>query len=106
MNLLYTARSLPIDAAQGCVNVTRRFTDQLGFDAENLDSSMEQLSRGQQQKVAIARAFLTSPRLKYCWTLTRPRVWIPNQEERGCRISSTDCASSRMLTLILTTHRI
>lgn len=35
--------------------------EQLGLDADRYGCPMEELSRGQQQKVAIARALLTSP---------------------------------------------
>ena len=65
-NLLYTARLYAIDEDQG-MRKAREILDQLGFDAENLDSSMEQLSRGQQQKVAMKQGHSLHRCDSCCW---------------------------------------
>ena len=99
-NLLYTARLYAIDAAQG-LRKAREILDQLGFDAENLDSSMEQLSRGQQQKVAIARAFLTSPRLVL---LDEPTTGLDPKSKKEVAAFINRLREQQDVTLILTTH--
>ncbi|TMD95365.1 MAG: ABC transporter ATP-binding protein [Chloroflexi bacterium] len=60
-NLLYAARLYGAvdDARARAESVLRR----LGLPGDAMDRPMKQLSRGQQQKVAIARSFLTSPSL-------------------------------------------
>src|SRR5438477_7096581 len=59
-NMLYAAR------LYGHVGVRPRVVEileGLGLPADVIDQPMKQLSRGQQQKVAIARSFLTAPSL-------------------------------------------
>ena len=59
-NLSYAARFYGMRA-----NETKRsipeILDRVGFPKDRLNDSMEHLSRGMQQKVALARALLTSP---------------------------------------------
>jgi ABC-2 type transport system ATP-binding protein len=61
-NLSYAARFYGIGPRQ-----TRRqipeILERVGFPVDRADSPMEDLSRGMQQKVALARALLTSPTL-------------------------------------------
>ena len=61
-NLSYAARWYGIGPRQ-----TRRqipeILERVGFPVDRADGSMEDLSRGMQQKVALARALLTSPTL-------------------------------------------
>jgi ABC-2 type transport system ATP-binding protein len=99
-NLLYTARLYAIDADQG-MRKAREILDQLGFDAQNLDSSMEQLSRGQQQKVAIARAFLTSPRLVL---LDEPTTGLDPKSKKEVAAFINRLREEQDITLFLTTH--
>jgi ribose transport system ATP-binding protein len=44
-------------------DVTRKFMEQLEVKAESIEQGIEQLSGGNQQKVAMARALATSPKL-------------------------------------------
>jgi ABC-2 type transport system ATP-binding protein len=99
-NLLYTARLYAIDAVQG-MQKARSILDELGFDAENLDSSMEQLSRGQQQKVAIARAFLTSPRLVL---LDEPTTGLDPKSKKEVAAFINRLREEQDIALLLTTH--
>jgi ABC-2 type transport system ATP-binding protein len=61
-NLSYAARFYGLGPRQ-----TRRqipeILERVGFPVDRADSPMEDLSRGMQQKVALARALLTSPTL-------------------------------------------
>jgi len=99
-NLLYTARLYAVNADQA-MGKARSILDELGFDAENLDSSMEQLSRGQQQKVAIARAFLTSPRLVL---LDEPTTGLDPKSKKEVAAFINRQRAEHDITLFLTTH--
>src|SRR5438132_5798482 len=62
-NMLYAARLY----GSGSGGTRRRVVDvlqRLGLPIDVIDQPMKQLSRGQQQKVAIARSFLTAPPLR------------------------------------------
>jgi ABC-2 type transport system ATP-binding protein len=61
-NMLYSAR-LYGSGGEGTRARVEATLDRLGLPLDTLDRPMKQLSRGQQQKVAIARSFLTSPSL-------------------------------------------
>jgi ABC-2 type transport system ATP-binding protein len=59
-NLSYAARFYGLGPAQTRVEIPR-ILERVGFPADRRSESMENLSRGMQQKVALARALLTSP---------------------------------------------
>jgi ABC-2 type transport system ATP-binding protein len=59
-NLSYAARFYGMGPAQTRVEIPR-ILERVGFPADRRGESMENLSRGMQQKVALARALLTSP---------------------------------------------
>src|SRR5918995_7123475 len=59
-NLSYAARLYGMDAKKAKVQVISILA-RLGVGEKRLDRPVEQMSRGMQQKVAIARALLTSP---------------------------------------------
>src|SRR5229473_2389815 len=61
-NMLYAARLYGRGAGGTRAKVVE-ILDRLGLPLDTLDQPMKQLSRGQQQKVAIARSFLTAPSL-------------------------------------------
>jgi ABC-2 type transport system ATP-binding protein len=61
-NMLYAAR-LYGSGAGGTRKRVLEILDRLGLPLDTIDQPMKQLSRGQQQKVAIARSFLTAPSL-------------------------------------------
>ena len=61
-NLLFAARLYGIDSGFARSD-TVRITERLGIARKRLGRPVEQLSRGMQQKIAIARALLTSPAL-------------------------------------------
>jgi ABC-2 type transport system ATP-binding protein len=61
-NMLYAAR-LYGGGAAGTRGRVMEILDRLGMPLDTIDQPMKQLSRGQQQKVAIARSFLTAPSL-------------------------------------------
>jgi ABC-2 type transport system ATP-binding protein len=59
-NLMYAARLYDVDAKHARSEIVR-IMGRLGIKQSRLGRPLEQMSRGMQQKVAIARAFLTSP---------------------------------------------
>ena len=59
-NLSYAARFYGMTPSQTRVAIPE-ILEQVGFPADRRNESMENLSRGMQQKVALARALLTSP---------------------------------------------
>jgi len=59
-NLSYAARFYGLGPAQTRVKIPE-ILERVGFPADRRNESMENLSRGMQQKVALARALLTSP---------------------------------------------
>jgi len=99
-NLLYTARLYGLEARAAMDRATEILAT-LGFDPTNLRSSMEQLSRGQQQKVAIARAFLTSPTLVL---LDEPTTGLDPKSRLEVAAFINDLRAKQEITLVLTTH--
>ena len=59
-NLSYAARFYGLGPSQTRTEIPR-ILERVGFPADRRGESMENLSRGMQQKVALARALLTSP---------------------------------------------
>ncbi|MAG45830.1 MAG: ABC transporter [Nanoarchaeota archaeon] len=61
-NLIYAARLYGLNKSEA-KEKTEDILTRLNFQMDKLNMPMQNLSRGQQQKVAIARAFLSSPML-------------------------------------------
>ena len=99
-NLLYTARLYDVDPAEA-IRKAGEILALLGFEREHLDNSMEQLSRGQQQKVAIARAFLTSPRLVL---LDEPTTGLDPKSKKDVETFIRQLREAQDITILLTTH--
>src|SRR5207248_6880412 len=99
-NLLYTARLYDVDPDLA-LKKAGDILAILGFERENLNNSMEQLSRGQQQKVAIARAFLTSPRLVL---LDEPTTGLDPKSKKDVEAFIKQLRAAKETTVLLTTH--
>ena len=69
-NLLYGARLYGVTGPEAKVKAYE-IMGRLGLKRSSYDEPMEEMSRGMQQKVAVARAFLTSP-IFLCWMNRRP----------------------------------
>ena len=59
-NLIFTAQTYGMRRASATAKILR-ILDRLSIDSKRARRPLEQMSRGMQQKVAIARAFMTSP---------------------------------------------
>src|SRR5438094_9553149 len=99
-NMLYAAR-LYGHGASGTRQKVVDILDRLGLPLDTLDEPMKQLSRGQQQKVAIARSFLTAPSLLL---LDEPTTGPdPRSKEEVQRLLEMP-RKEREVTVLLCTH--
>ncbi len=99
-NLRYAARLYGLDvrtAQREAIGILER----LGLEEDRLYESMEDLSRGMQQKVAIARAFLTSPKVLL---LDEPTTGLDPKSKRDVQAFVLERQANSDLTVILTSH--
>ncbi len=99
-NLVYAGRLYGVPAAEVRVRA-REILGRLGIPADRLDEPLEKLSRGMQQKVAIARAFLTSPTLLL---LDEPTTGLDVRSRREVQTFVRDLRDEHDATIVLTTH--
>jgi ABC-2 type transport system ATP-binding protein len=101
-NLRYAARLYGLNKKEA-KDRSLAILDALGFVEKRMYEPLEDLSRGMQQKVAIARAFFTAPMLLLLDEPTtgldpRSRMDVQNYIRRAMHGSDND------LTIIITTH--
>jgi ABC-2 type transport system ATP-binding protein len=99
-NLLFAARLYGLDAGQAkrdAVEILQR----LGIGEKRLGRPIEQMSRGMQQKVAIARALLTSPSLLL---LDEPTTGLDPRSKLDVQTFIEEVRDSHDATIVLTTH--
>lgn len=99
-NLVYAARLYGVDATEARAGA-RRILRRLGVGEARLDEPLEKLSRGMQQKVAISRAFLTSPTLLL---LDEPTTGLDVRSKREVQTFVRDLREAHDATILLTTH--
>lgn len=73
----------------------------LGLKEKHIHEPIQDLSRGQQQKVAIARAFLTVPKVLL---LDEPTTGLDPVSKRDVQLFLRDIKKAYNTTIILTTH--
>ena len=99
-NLLFAARLYGLDG-----KVARRETvailERLGVSEKRLGRPVEQMSRGMQQKVAIARALLTSPTLLL---LDEPTTGLDPRSKLDVQAFIEEVNATHDATIVLTTH--
>jgi ABC-2 type transport system ATP-binding protein len=98
-NLLYAARLY--GTAAGFRARVELVLGRLGLPDDSLDRPMKQLSRGQQQKVAIARSFLTSPSLLL---MDEPTTGLDPRSKRDVQAFIRTLCAEREVTILLCTH--
>ena len=99
-NLLFAARLYGIDAKAARRN-TVLITERLGIAERRLSRPVEQLSRGMQQKIAIARALLTSPALLL---LDEPTTGLDPRSKLDVQTFIEEIRRSHDASIVLTTH--
>ena len=99
-NLLFAARLYGLDGATAkreAIAILAR----LGIAEKRLDRPLEQMSRGMQQKVAIARALLTSPTLLL---LDEPTTGLDPRSKLDVQTFIEELRETHDATIVLTTH--
>jgi ABC-2 type transport system ATP-binding protein len=99
-NLTYAARLYGMDAGQAKRDVIGILA-RLGIGEKRLNRPLEQMSRGMQQKVAIARALLTSPTLLL---LDEPTTGLDPRSKLDVQAFIEELRDSHDATIVLTTH--
>jgi ABC-2 type transport system ATP-binding protein len=99
-NLAYAARFYGMTPG-----ATRRLIpeilDRVGFPADRSGAPMEDLSRGMQQKVALARALMTSPTLLL---LDEPTTGLDPRSRREVQAFISEVRATHDTTTVLCTH--
>ena len=99
-NLLFAARLYGLDAGRArgeAITILER----LGIARKRIDRPVEQMSRGMQQKVAIARALLTSPSLLL---LDEPTTGLDPRSKLDVQAFVEDVRTNHNASIVLTTH--
>jgi len=99
-NLIYAARLYAMDAGMARGEAIRILA-RMGIGEKRLGRPLEQMSRGMQQKVAIARALLTSPSLLL---LDEPTTGLDPRSKLDVQTFIEELRASHDATILLTTH--
>jgi ABC-2 type transport system ATP-binding protein len=99
-NMLYAAR-LYGGGAGGTRARVLDILGRLGLPIDTVDRPMRQLSRGQQQKVAIARSFLTAPSLLL---MDEPTTGLDPRSKKEVQGLLQMLRAEREVTVLLCTH--
>ena len=99
-NLVYAGRLYGVGADESRAK-SLAILKRLGIAEERLREPLEKLSRGMQQKVAIARAFLTAPMLLL---LDEPTTGLDIRSKREVQTFVRDLRLEHDATILLTTH--
>lgn len=99
-NLMYAARLYGLDSAvakRKAIEILSR----LGFEESRVNESMQELSRGMQQKVAIARALQTSPSLLL---MDEPTTGLDPRSKRDVQGFVREIRDAQDTTIVITSH--
>ena len=99
-NLLFAARLYGLDAGRAREDAIA-ILERLGIARKRVDRPVEQMSRGMQQKVAIARALLTSPALLL---LDEPTTGLDPRSKLEVQAFIEDVRTTHDASIVLTTH--
>jgi ABC-2 type transport system ATP-binding protein len=99
-NLLYGARLYGMSGAETKVQVVEILT-RLGLEERSIYNPMEEMSRGMQQKVAIARALLSKPKVLL---LDEPTTGLDPRSKREVQAVIEELRNEHGTTMLLTTH--
>jgi ABC-2 type transport system ATP-binding protein len=99
-NLAFAARLYGLPAGEARAEAIRILA-RLGIGEKRMGSPIEQMSRGMQQKVAIARALLTSPTLLL---LDEPTTGLDPRSKLEVQAFVEEVRAEHDATILLTTH--
>ena len=99
-NLLFAARLYGLDATRAREDAYA-ILGRLGIARKRVNRPVEQMSRGMQQKVAIARALLTSPSLLL---LDEPTTGLDPRSKLEVQSFIEDVKKTHDASIVLTTH--
>jgi len=99
-NLLYSARLYGVPGAEARREI-RAILTRLGIKPDRVTQPLENMSRGMQQKVAIARAFLTAPILLL---LDEPTTGLDPRSKQDVQALVRELRDTHDATILLTTH--
>ncbi len=99
-NLLFAARLYGLDAARARTDAVS-ILGRLGIAESRVGRPIEQMSRGMQQKVAIARALLTSPSLLL---LDEPTTGLDPRSKLEVQAFIEEIRETHDASIVLTTH--
>jgi len=99
-NLVYAGRLYGVPPEESRAKVTS-ILRRLGIEDARMKEPLDKLSRGMQQKVAIARAFLTTPMLLL---LDEPTTGLDIRSKREVQTFVRDLRDEHDATILLTTH--
>ncbi len=99
-NLIYGARLYGMPASETRKRVVEILT-RLGLEQKSIFQPMEEMSRGMQQKVAIARSLLSNPSLLL---LDEPTTGLDPRSKREVQAFVRELRAAHDTTILLTTH--
>ena len=99
-NLLYAARLYNMSGSEARSQI-RAILTRLGIKPDRIDAPLENMSRGMQQKVAIARAFLTSP---IVLLLDEPTTGLDPRSKIDVQNFVNELRDQHDATILITTH--
>jgi len=99
-NLIYAARLYNMPTAEARAKI-RAILSRLGIKPDRINAPLENMSRGMQQKVAIARAFLTSP---IVLLLDEPTTGLDPRSKLDVQTFVRELRDEHDATILLTTH--
>jgi ABC-2 type transport system ATP-binding protein len=99
-NLRYAARLYGLEPREATARALE-ILERLGFDRWKAYSSLENLSRGMQQKVAVARALFTSPSVLL---MDEPTTGLDPRSKREVQDFVLEMRQTHDTTIVLTSH--
>jgi ABC-2 type transport system ATP-binding protein len=99
-NLLYAARLYNMSGSVARIKI-REILKRLGIKPDRISAPLEDMSRGMQQKVAIARAFLTSP---IVLLLDEPTTGLDPRSKVDVQSFVNELRDVHGATILITTH--
>ena len=99
-NLLYGAKLYGVTGGEARPRIDA-ILERVGFDAARVNEPMEHLSRGMQQKIALARALLTSPMLML---LDEPTTGLDPRSKKDVQALVSEIRADHNASILLCTH--